>query len=105
MPKRKPSAGESPSFEEALAELESIVAAMDHESLPLEKLVEYYEHGSRLLARCESVLHSARQRLETISLHSKPDESADEPADESAADSPAEPAPGPDSDTDDIRLF
>ncbi len=101
MPKRKPPPEDNTSFEESLANLESIVEAMEHESLPLEKLVEFYEQGSRLLARCESVLRSARQRLETISLQSKADDSADEPA----AATDEEPAAGPDSDSDDIRLF
>ena len=62
-------AGE-PSFESALAELEGIVAAMEEEQLPLEELVARYEKGSKLLARCETVLASARKRLQTISARS-----------------------------------
>ena len=58
----------SPSFEDALAGLESIVEAMEHEQLPLEDLVAYYEKGSILLDRCESLLRSARDRIELITL-------------------------------------
>ncbi len=57
-----------PSFEQALAELEELVAAMEEDQLPLEELVEHYEKGSKLLARCEAVLDSARKRLELITL-------------------------------------
>ena len=101
MPKRKPATEESPSFEESLAELEEIVEAMEHESLPLEKLVESYEQGSRLLARCETVLRSARQRLETIALRARPGDDPETPAEAI----PADAAPAIESDEDDIRLF
>lgn len=115
MPARKKSTaadppGGNPSFELALAELEEIVAAMEEEQLPLEELVARYEKGSKLLARCESVLASARKRLQTINLGGSVDAvDTDDEADLPDAD---EPAPGhgagtPDEhdDDDDIRLF
>ena len=44
--KTSPDDGQSePSFEDALAGLESIVEAMEHENLPLEDLVSHYEKG------------------------------------------------------------
>jgi len=91
-----------PTFEEALAELERLVEAMEEEELPLEKLVEHYEQGSRLLARCEAVLKSARERFELITL-----EGAGEADDNSG---PNEPPAAPDAptggdDDDEIRLF
>src|SRR5688572_33363150 len=91
-------AGE-PSFEEALAELEEIVAAMEEEQLPLEELVSRYEKGSKLLARCETVLASARKRLQTISTR------ADAVATETAAaeDDELPGAPAEHDDDDDIR--
>ena len=61
----------APSFEDALAGLEAIVEAMEHEQLPLEELVAYYEKGSTLLDRCESILQSARGRIELITLRNK----------------------------------
>jgi exodeoxyribonuclease VII small subunit len=104
MPKRKPAADDAPSFEHALAELETIVEAMENQQLPLEQLVQHYEQGSRLLQRCDAILRAARQRLETIDLRATAaDAAADAAAGETAA--PADPAPGPDPDDDDIRLF
>lgn len=63
-------AGAPPSFEDALNELEAIVQAMEEEQLPLEELVSRYEKGMQLLNRCQTVLGSARARLETISKQS-----------------------------------
>ena len=96
-----------PSFEEALAMLESIVEAMEHEQLPLEDLVTHYEQGSALLNRCESILQTAKGRIELITLRNQ-----NEIAPDSLA-SPAAPHPpvpddssdDPDEDENDIRLF
>jgi exodeoxyribonuclease VII small subunit len=101
------------SFEEGLAELEAIVAAMEEEQLPLEELVARYEKGSKLLARCETVLASARKRLQTISAKAAADAaSLSGVDDEDSPDDDDEPAAGsapgtPDDhdDDDDIRLF
>ncbi|MEI7908019.1 MAG: exodeoxyribonuclease VII small subunit [Verrucomicrobiota bacterium] len=107
MPRKKdnlvPSAGAS--FEDALAGLEAIVESMEHEQLPLEELVASYEKGSALLTHCESILKTARGRIELITLRNQ-NESALE-ADASSAPAPARPpAPAEDpNDDDDIRLF
>ena len=93
--------GDGPSFEAALAELEEIVAAMEEEQLPLEELVSRYEKGSKLLARCETVLASARKRLQTISARA---EAADEET-AAAEDDELPGAPAEHDDDDDIRLF
>lgn len=72
MARRTPQEEEvTPSFEEALAGLEAIVEAMEHEHLPLEDLVDHYEKGSALLKRCESILQSARGRIELITLRNQ----------------------------------
>ena len=93
----------APSFEEALAGLEAIVEAMEHEQLPLEELVGYYEKGSTLLDRCESILQSARGRIELITLRNKNDSEADTTSVKPS--SPSEASDSPDDDNDDIRLF
>ena len=67
MPKRT-TRKTAPNFEQALSELEKLVASIEEDQLPLEKLVEHYEKGSQLLSRCESILESARQRLELITF-------------------------------------
>jgi exodeoxyribonuclease VII small subunit len=106
MPARRKSAddgqnGNDLSFEAALAELEEIVAAMEEEQLPLEELVSRYEKGSKLLARCETVLASARKRLQTISTRT--DAVVTEAA--AAEDDELPGAPAEHDDDDDIRLF
>lgn len=97
-----------PSFEDALAGLESIVEAMEHEQLPLEDLVAYYEKGSALLNRCESVLQSARGRIELITLRNKNEsvpETSPRTGDSPDPASPSDTPDDPDDDDDDIRLF
>ena len=91
----------APTFEQALAGLESIVEAMENEQLPLEDLVSQYEKGSKLLERCEAVLQSARDRIELITLRAAADGA--EPADDEAS-KPSATRDEPDDD-DDIRLF
>ena len=112
--RKKPSAGDSAdtlaTFELALAELEEIVAAMEEEQLPLEELVARYEKGSKLLVRCESVLASARKRLQTISAKSiaetvDRDEEADLPDNDDSAPGLTAGTPDEHDDDDDIRLF
>lgn len=105
MARRKPTMEEevslSPSFEEALAGLEAIVEAMEHENLPLEELVTHYEKGAALLSRCESILQSARGRIELITLRNQNEIALD--ANSEAANHEAL---SDDSDDDnDIRLF
>ena len=93
----------APPFEEAIAELEAIVASMEEEHLPLEELVAKYEKGTKLLGRCESVLASAKKRLQTIAAKSNPVEADEESHDQSDR-LTHDPASSPD-DHDDIRLF
>ncbi len=53
-------------FEQALAELEKIVAALETGQAPLETSIEMYERGARLKAHCEKRLEAARLRVEKI---------------------------------------
>jgi exodeoxyribonuclease VII small subunit len=94
-----------PAFEEALAGLEKIVEAMEHEHLSLEDLVAHYEKGSALLTHCESVLQSARSRIELITLRNQNEitlDAGDETADGKSLSSDLE---DDDDDDNDIRLF
>ena len=54
------------SFEEALADLEKIVAELESGQAPLERSIEMYERGARLKAHCEAKLEAARLRVEKI---------------------------------------
>lgn len=54
------------SFEQALAELEGIVARLESGQAPLEQSIEMYERGALLKAHCEKKLEAARLRVEKI---------------------------------------
>lgn len=64
MPSRKNK--QSPSFEQALEELEQMVETMESGTLPLEKLIASYERGAELISHCETVLGDAKKRLELL---------------------------------------
>lgn len=53
-------------FEQALAELEKIVAELESGQAPLERSIEIYERGAALKAHCEKRLEAARLRVEKI---------------------------------------
>jgi exodeoxyribonuclease VII small subunit len=55
-------------FEQALAELEKIVGALESGQTPLEESIRIYERGATLKAHCESKLEAARLRVEKITL-------------------------------------
>ena len=48
------------SFEQALAELEKIVAELESGQAPLERSIEIYKRGAALKAHCEAKLDAAR---------------------------------------------
>ena len=54
------------SFEQALGELEKIVAELESGQAPLERSIEMYERGALLKAHCESRLKAAQLRVEKI---------------------------------------
>lgn len=54
------------SFEQALAELEQIVARLESGQAPLEASITMYERGAALKAHCETRLEAARLRVEKI---------------------------------------
>jgi len=54
------------SFEQALAELETIVRALESGQSQLEQSIAQYERGAALKAHCEAKLAAARLRVEKI---------------------------------------
>ena len=56
------------SFEDALAELEDIVRALDDGKGKLEDAITAYERGAKLKAHCEKKLKAAQAKVEAISL-------------------------------------
>ena len=55
-------------FEDALRQLEKIVAELESGQAPLEKSLELYQRGAELKALCEARLEAARLQVEKISL-------------------------------------
>jgi exodeoxyribonuclease VII small subunit len=53
-------------FEEALKRLESIVAAMESEDLPLESLLAKYEEGTQLARTCQDKLAEAEVKIQQL---------------------------------------
>ena len=55
--------GKKPTFEEAMARLEEIVAAMERGEVPLEKSLELFAEGTELLKQCTTLLDKAEQQV------------------------------------------
>jgi len=53
-------------FEEGLKKLESIVEEMEGDDLPLEKLLERYEEGTRLVKDCQAKLENAELKIQKL---------------------------------------
>ncbi|HEY8353620.1 MAG TPA: exodeoxyribonuclease VII small subunit [Methylophilaceae bacterium] len=58
---------ELPSFEQALKELETIVAQMESGQLPLEQSLQAYQRGSVLLQQCQKALADIEQQVRLLS--------------------------------------
>jgi len=56
------------SFEQALDELEKIVATLEGGQAPLQDSIDIYERGEALKSHCSALLKKAEARVETIIL-------------------------------------
>ena len=65
-------------FSDALAELESIVSALEGGQLELEESLARYERGVALLRACQSRLAEAEQRVTMLMGEIEGDETSDE---------------------------
>jgi exodeoxyribonuclease VII small subunit len=54
------------SFEDALAELESVVGRLEKGEVPLEESIALYARGAELRAHCEEKLKAAEARVAEI---------------------------------------
>ena len=68
MPPTTDPAVESLSFDDALAELQQTVAALEAGGQPLEEAIALYERGVALQARCERLLGDAELRDGALEL-------------------------------------
>lgn len=53
-------------YEEALAELEEIVAALESEQNQLEESIKLFERGQDLAARCSELLEAAELKVRQV---------------------------------------
>jgi exodeoxyribonuclease VII small subunit len=79
-PASGPSDIQTLSFEQALAELEKIVAELESGQAPLERSIEMYERGALLKAHCETRLAAAQLRVEKIVVGANGDAVRADPA-------------------------
>lgn len=55
------------SYEEAIAELEEIVTALEGEQSQLEEAIKLFERGQALAARCSALLEAAELKVKQVS--------------------------------------
>lgn len=55
-------------FEEALAELETLVRQLEEGNLQLEEAIKAYERGSELKKHCEEKLRAAKLKVDQIMI-------------------------------------
>ncbi|CAG1013976.1 Exodeoxyribonuclease 7 small subunit [Burkholderiaceae bacterium] len=58
--------GAPDTYEDALAELERLVAAMEAGQLPLDQLLESYQRGAELLKFCRARLEAVEQQVKVL---------------------------------------
>lgn len=60
---------EAISFEEAFAQLEAAVAALQDGQMPLERALHYYEEGMKLAQYCHDLLQKAELRVQQLRMN------------------------------------
>jgi len=55
-----------PDFEQALAELEALVARLERGDMPLDDALKTFERGVELTRQCQGSLKAAQQRVEIL---------------------------------------
>ncbi|MEO1748087.1 MAG: exodeoxyribonuclease VII small subunit [Pseudomonadota bacterium] len=68
-------------FEDALAELETIVDRLERGEVGLDESIEIYERGEALRARCDELLKAAESKIEKIKLNREGQATGTEPLD------------------------
>ena len=58
-------------FEQALAELAAIVAAMEQGEVPLAESLDQYERGVQMIKRCRTLLGQAEKKIELLAENEK----------------------------------
>ena len=67
MPPRSPTAAPAAlSYEQALADLEALVQAMEAGKMPLDQLLDSYRRGAELLQLCRSRLQAVEDQVKLL---------------------------------------
>jgi len=66
MPRAPAPAPAAPTYEQALAELEQLVQAMEAGQMPLDRLLESYRRGAELLALCREKLQAVEEQVKVL---------------------------------------
>ena len=67
MPKNEPKAIEKLTYEQAYAELEAIVTALESGERPLDETMTLFERGQALVKRCGELLDQAELKVKQLS--------------------------------------
>jgi exodeoxyribonuclease VII small subunit len=66
MPRSSTTAPDAASYEQALAELERLVQAMEGGQMPLDQLLSSYQRGAELLQLCRSRLQAVEDQVKVL---------------------------------------
>ncbi|HSW45287.1 MAG TPA: exodeoxyribonuclease VII small subunit [Phycisphaerae bacterium] len=64
----KPASDRQPTFEEALAELEAIVTAIEEGRIGLQEAIVEYEKGMKLVRYCRNILGEAEAKIQQLQV-------------------------------------
>jgi exodeoxyribonuclease VII small subunit len=64
----KPGSEKPPTFEEALAQLEAIVTAIEEGKIGLQDAIVEYEKGMRLIRHCRGILSEAEAKIQQLQV-------------------------------------
>ena len=59
---------ETLSYEQAMAELDRLIARLEEDQVPLEEALSGYERGAHLVQRCTALLEGVERRVAELSL-------------------------------------
>lgn len=63
-------------FEQALAQVEEIIARIESGEVGLERSIAEYERGAALVRRCREILQTAEQKVEDLTARMQAEEAA-----------------------------
>ncbi len=66
MPRSAARPADAPTYEQALAELEQLVQAMEAGQMPLDRLLDSYRRGAELLTLCRERLQAVEEQVKVL---------------------------------------